>query len=114
MIFDIIGHCHTCGKEGEPKRGQTGRLKGIPFCSERCEKRAAFGVGDTVVLDSGYTPGENGVPFKVQLKDGSECHGRVRGKKVRFHESMAAKVGTKRAEAICNQRKLLNAMEVFK
>lgn len=106
MLLNITGKCHTCGKQGEPPPGQEGQVKGVPWCSKRCEARARFDVGDTVVLDSGYTNGENGIVFKVEGKDGDEFYGRVRGKRVQFIKEQAAKFGTKRAEAIINQRQL--------
>jgi hypothetical protein len=113
MIFDVTGKCHNCGEPGEIVVA-TGAQRGVPWCSAKCERTATFKQGDTVVLDSGYTPGENGIPFKVKKKVGEDCYGSVRGKPVRFHVSMAAKMGTKRAEAIINQRKLLNARQANK
>ncbi len=99
MFFLRLGQCHTCGN---PKGARAA------WCSIRCEKRAVIHVGDMVVLDSGYTPGENGIPFKAEASRvrAGQFRGRVRGKWVEFIKEQAAKVGTKRAESIINKRKL--------
>lgn len=109
MLLDITGKCHVCGEPGESVLTVHGerRLTGVPYCTRRCERRAVYGVGDTVVLDSGYTNGENGIAFKVSgVDEEGRFYGSVRGKRVEFIKEMAAKVGTKRAEAIMNQRQL--------
>ena len=104
MILKITGKCHTCGAPGI--QALAGRVEGVPWCSTRCESRAKFGVGDSVVLDSGYCNGFNGVPFMIIEQKGEAFVGRVLGEWQEFFPWQAAKVGTKRAEAIMNRRKI--------
>lgn len=65
--------------------------------------------GDRVVLDSGYTPGENGAPFVIEEKAKDVLVGHVYGRRVAFFEWQAAHDGTKRAKTAVLRRQLFNA-----